>query len=121
MGHQSDWLTLDRPRETPWKDCLVIDPNRPSPTHGTTSFGIATLDVQQHEIDLSRSSSSARRPRKPDGLIVGLRGQLRTVMIGSVIDRAVLVAGAYWILYRRPAAGTSQGRSYGPAKALRHV
>jgi formate transporter len=43
----------------------------------------------------------------PDLTVGGFAANLTAVTIGNVIGGAVLVAGAYWLLYRRPAAGNN--------------
>ena len=43
----------------------------------------------------------------PDLTLAGFAANLTAATIWNVIGGAVLVAGAYWLLYRRPAAENS--------------
>ncbi len=62
-------------------------------------FGLMVKDVAADGFwELTRSSAATF----PDLTLVGFVLNLTAVTIGNVIGGAVLVAGAYWLLYRRP-------------------
>ena len=62
-------------------------------------FGLMVKDIATDNFWELISSSAAMFP---DLTLVGFAVNLTAVTIGNVIGGAVLVAGAYWLLYRRP-------------------
>jgi formate transporter len=62
-------------------------------------FGLLVKDVAGNDFwSVTNSTATAF----PDLTLVGFVNNLAAVTIGNVIGGAVLVAGAYWLLYRRP-------------------
>ena len=67
-------------------------------------FGLMVKDAAGGEFWKLISLSSTKFPDLTFG---GFAANLTAVTIGNVIGGAVLVAGAYWLLYRRPTTGSS--------------
>jgi formate transporter len=61
---------------------------------------------------------------EPDGFpalgLAGFAQNLVAVTIGNVVGGAMLVAGAYWLLYRRPRPGAASGDAYSASWGARN-